>query len=354
MAGKKEVDKASAGPDAAGPTDSSEDKPIMMIRNISKSYRKKLVLRDVNFEVHPGDVFGLIGMSGSGKTTIFHMMSGTLKAEAGDVLVRRDILFSDNNKGRKDKKDFPDFVSVFRNQNRVKRNFGFATQTPSFYEHLTVEENLFMYGALYCMKRKKVEENTKYLLKLVDLEAERDTISSELSGGMQRRLDIACSLIHEPKVLFLDEPTSDLDPVMRKQIWSLIKEINGKGTTIVLASHILEEVENLCSKVAILHDRKILGYGTLKELKRLFRRNQQVEVEFESGDYSALMKRIRRIKGVEKVFEKDSRLVVFAPPGDKAVREVIKAVDSVKERLVSLDVADATLNDIFEALMEKD
>ncbi len=243
--------------------------PLIMVKNISKSYRKKLVLKDVTFEVFSGDIFGLVGMSGSGKTTLFQIMAGMITIQAGDVLIRHDIT------GPKKKQDLPDYLSVFRNPYIIKRNFGFASQLPSFYEHLTVEENLQMYGSLYGLKDKRIKENTSHLLGLVDLTDERDTIAEELSGGMQRRLDIACSLIHDPKVLFLDEPTSDLDPIMRKQIWKLILEINKKGTTIVLASHILEEVESLCTKVAIIHDKRVLGYGTLKELKGMFKRGKK-------------------------------------------------------------------------------
>ena len=247
---------------------SLKDQPLIMIKNISKSYRKKLVLKDVTFDVFSGDIFGLVGMSGSGKTTLFKIMSGMMTVQSGDVLIRQDIF------GLKKKPDQPDYISVFRNQHIIKKNFGFASQIPSFYEHLTIEENLQMYGALYSMNNKKIKENISRLLDLVDLSDERDTLAGELSGGMQRRLDIACSLIHDPKILFLDEPTSDLDPIMRRQIWKLIKDIQAKGTTIILASHILEEVENLCTKVAIIHSKKVLGYGTLKELKKLFKKSK--------------------------------------------------------------------------------
>ncbi|MFC1742050.1 ATP-binding cassette domain-containing protein [Nanoarchaeota archaeon] len=317
-----------------------------MVKNVSKSYRKKLVLKDVNFEIYHGDIFGIIGMSGSGKTTIFQLMSGILTPQAGDILVKSDTIQMHG-------KNVPDYVSILKNLTSIKRYFGFASQHPSFYEHLTVDENLLMYGALYGLPKSKVKENIAKLLHLVDLTQERDTLAAELSGGMQRRLDIACSLIHEPKVLFLDEPTSDLDPVMRKQIWNLIKEIHNKGTTVVLASHILEEVEALCSKVAILSDRKVIGYGTLKELKSLFRRNRQVKIELESGKYDSLIKRLKKEKNIERVMQKNNKLYIFIPNNSDITKNIIKAVESSKEKLLSLDVSDASLSEIFETLMKK-
>ncbi|MFH1063508.1 MAG: ABC transporter ATP-binding protein [Candidatus Woesearchaeota archaeon] len=325
---------------------SPSNQPVLMLRKVSKSYKDKLVLKDVDFDIFHKDIFGIIGMSGSGKTTIFQLMSGILNPQSGDVLVRNDLLF-DN------KSDSPDYVSVLRNQSRVKQNFGFASQIPSFYDHLTVEENLMFYGSLYGLKKKRIMENMEKLLRLVDLTEDRDSIAAELSGGMQRRLDIACSLIHEPKMLFLDEPTSDLDPVMRKQIWRLIKQINSQGTTIVIASHILDEVEQLCTKVAILHDRKILGHGTLKELKDMFKKGRIVKVMFDDNRYDALRKKLKKVKGVERTSEQDNELIVFVSGDDLTIRRVIKAVESCKERLVSLDVSDSTLTEIFERLTKK-
>jgi len=344
MSEKKEVGSSENKPVSIVPT---APQPLIMVKSLAKNYSKKLVLKDVTFEVFQGDIFGVIGMSGSGKTTLFEMMSGVISSQAGDILVRKDVFFSSKHK------ETPDYVSVFRNPTHVKRNFGFASQIPSFYEHLTAEENLLMYGALYGLSKKKAKENTARLLRLVDLTVDKDTIAAELSGGMQRRLDIACSLIHEPKVLFLDEPTSDLDPLMRRQIWALISEISGKGTTIFIASHILEEVEHLCTKIAILHDKHVLGYGTLKELKELFNKGKQIRVEFDGDDYEGLTKRLKNERYVDRMMEKDCKLIIFCARDDAAIRKIIKVIESGKEKLLSLDIADATLTEIFETLTKK-
>ncbi|NQU79603.1 ABC transporter ATP-binding protein [Candidatus Woesearchaeota archaeon] len=334
MVSKKEVEAS----------DSSIDQPVIMLKNVSKLFRKKIVLRDVTFDIGSKDIFGIIGMSGSGKTTLFQMMSGIIKLQAGDILVKSDVLFNDV-------KDIPDYVSVFKNTKNIRQKFGFASQIPSFYENLTVEENLMFYAALYNLPKKKAKESMYRLLRLVDLVDDSKTLASELSGGMQRRLDIACSMIHEPKILFLDEPTSDLDPIMRKQIWSMIKEINTKGTTVIISSHILQEIESLCTKVAILHNKKCMGYGTLKELKALFKRNRQVKVELESGNYSNILKKLKNKTGIEKVSVINNKMAVFIEYGDEpALKSIIQMIEKSKDKIVTLEVSDATLTDIFEKL----
>lgn len=347
MQGKKEVEDS---PSSKQDSYIDGNHPLIMLRNVSKSYRKRLVLKDMSFDIYPGDIFGIIGMSGSGKTTLFQLMAGIINVNAGDILVKRDILYPPK---KEDTAEHPDYASVIRNQSRIRKRFGFASQMPSFYEHLTVYENLMFYASLHNIPKKKAGENAGKLLELVDLAEEKETLASELSGGMQRRLDIACSLIHGPKVLFLDEPTSDLDPVMRKQIWSLIRSINKEGTTIIISSHIIEEIERLCSKVAIIHDKRVLGSGTLRELKGMFKKTQKIRVELESGNYDELIRKIRSVKRVERILQKENRLVVVLPPDEKSVRTIVRMAESDKDRLVSLDISDATLTEIFESLARR-
>ncbi|HII71585.1 TPA: ABC transporter ATP-binding protein [Candidatus Woesearchaeota archaeon] len=328
---------------------SLENKAFLSVKSLSKRFRKKLVLKDVDFEVEEKDIFGVVGMSGSGKSTLFHLMAGVFKQTSGDVLIRRDVLFD------KDAPQQPDYVSVYRNLTRARKKIGFASQTPSFYEHLTVEENMKLYGSMHGICGKRLQENMKRLLRMVGLEDEKETVSAQLSGGMQRRLDIALALLHEPKILFLDEPTSDLDPVMRIQIWALIKEINQQGTTILIASHILEEIEQLCTKIAILHGKRIVGYGSLEELKGLFARYQEVRIRLESGNYDNLMRKLRRESLViDKMFEKEGVLVVYTRREGKNLSSILKLIEQIDERILSLDISEAHLTEIFEMLAKKE
>lgn len=359
---KEEVDKGSksSNPDVKEPeavisSDVDLKKlPLISLKGVSKSFGKKLVLKDAEFEICEGDIFGLIGMSGSGKTTLFQLIAGLISPTSGDVLVRRDLLGIKKDKKSKKTKESPDYFSVFRNQKAIQKTFGFASQNPSFYEHLSVKENLMLYGELYGISKKKVKSAIPNLLKLVGLEDEEETIAGDLSGGMQRRLDIACSIIHEPKVLFMDEPTSDLDPIMRRHIWKLIKDINSRGTTVVLTSHILEEVENLCIKVGILHNKGVLGHGKLSELKKLFRKGQQIRIELDPPNYDALLKKVKkRNLTVDRISEQADQIVIFCPRNDKNTEKILNLVRDAKEKLVKIDISDANLTEIFEALARK-
>lgn len=230
--------------------------PIIQFRNIKKSFGKRVILDGVSLEINEGEIFGIIGMSGSGKSTILNILIGYYAPEQGEVLFY----------SYKDKK----YKSAAKNMIELRKTFGFAAQDPSFYPKLTVEENLLHFGSLYGLSKKVLKENAKHLLELAELYDERNQLAQTLSGGMEKRLSVACSLIHSPRVLILDEPTADLDPIRRKETWELIKEFHKKGTTIIIASHFLEELEPICTKIAILHDHKVSIVGTPAQLRKYY------------------------------------------------------------------------------------
>jgi ABC-2 type transport system ATP-binding protein len=230
--------------------------PIIRFKNVKKRFKKRLVLDGINLEIDEGEIFGIIGMSGSGKSTILKLLIGYYEPEQGDILFY----------SYKDKK----YKSAIKNIIELRKTFGFAAQDPSFYPKLTIEENLYHFGSLYRLPKKLIKENTDDLLELTSLSDARKQLGQTLSGGMEKRLSIACSLVHQPKVLILDEPTADLDPIRRRETWDLIKWLHKTRTTIVIASHFLSEIEPVCTKIAILHDHKIIDIGTPAELRKRY------------------------------------------------------------------------------------
>jgi len=240
--------------------------PIIQLKDVKKRFGKRIILDGINLEIDEGEIFGIIGMSGSGKSTILNILISYYEPEQGNILFY----------SYKDKR----YKSAITNVMELRKTFGFSAQTPSFYPKLTLEENLLHFGALYKLPKKVRKENTRYLLELTELYEARKQLAQSLSGGMEKRLSIACSLIHSPKVLLLDEPTADLDPIRRKETWKLIKELHKKGTTIIVASHFLEEIEPVCDKIAILHDHKIIAVGTPAQLKKHYSKSS-LEAVFE-------------------------------------------------------------------------
>lgn len=315
--------------------------PIFKIQNVVKSFGNHIILDGVSFDIRKGEIFGLIGASGSGKTTLLNIIIGAVRPDQGDVLFRFEHLL--------DFQKAMAFRSVFKKQAAVKKIYGFASQMPSFYSNLTLKENLEYFGSLYDLSYDALRTNIETLLNLMDLKNYDDLLAKNLSGGMERRLDIACSLIHDPAVLVLDEPTADLDPVLRDHIWTLVRKINKKGTTIILASHHLSEMENLCSRIAILKDKKILDVASPDSIKNKYSKIQEIHIECYPGNYSKIIPKLTK-KYLKSYEIRGSRMVIFTDKPQKVFHELFSILEKRKEEVIDMKVGKASLDDIFIAL----
>ena len=322
---------------------------VLKINKLHKNYGEVPILKDINLTIKPGEIMGIIGSSGSGKTTLLSTLVGFVKPEEGDVMFRQRHLVA----GTEEHADI--YRSVYKKQNEFKKSYGFAAQVPSFYEKLTVKENLEYFGELYGLGRESLTSNIKTLLKLLNLENSANVLGKNLSGGMERRLDIACALIHNPEILILDEPTADLDPVLRKNIMNLLKKINEKGTTIILSSHHLNEMEDVCSRIAVIMDKTIIEVGTPEELKDKYLKNHQIIVQTDPGEYEKIEKEInkkykKKIDHVE--IEEDSLKVITEKPRE-IINELIKLIENNQEKIIELKLVKPNLDQLFIALNEK-
>lgn len=217
------------------------------LQNVHKTYDKVPVVNDLSFTIESGEMFGLLGPNGAGKSTIIRMLTTLTRPSSGLIEVAG--------------------YDVVRNRQQVKQNIGVVLQQISVDADLTVWENMELHGRLHHIPNPRRQRLINQWLEYVELADRRDSLVKTLSGGMKRRLQIARALLHEPKVLFLDEPTVGLDPQTRRRLWEIIRDLNKQGMTMLLTTHYMDEVEFLCDRIGIMDAGQLIELGTLQQLK---------------------------------------------------------------------------------------
>jgi len=231
--------------------------PAVEVKELAKVINERIIVDRISFTVREGEVFGLLGANGSGKTTTFNMLSGLAAPSSGTIRIHgHDI----------------------KESGFIRRSIGLVTQQDSFYDTISVKENLRFFASQYGISRKEAEGRVKDLLSRMKLSEKADSVAGRLSGGMKKRLNMACSLMHDPGVVFLDEPTVGLDPVVRHEIWDVIKDLHDMKKTVILTSHYMDEVEYLCDRVAVMFAGRIAAAGTPQELKDRYKLKQMEDV----------------------------------------------------------------------------
>ncbi|MFO7710157.1 MAG: ABC transporter ATP-binding protein [Candidatus Woesearchaeota archaeon] len=312
----------------------------LRVSNVCKSFGQKQILDTITFDLNKGDLMGIIGLSGSGKTTLLSILIGFLEPDHGKVLY--------NVPSR------TDFVSIQDQPREITKIFGYSPQKQSFYKHLSVWENLDYFGSLFYMDEQVKKKAIFSTLELVNLAQFTSTLGGNLSGGMQRRLGIACSLIHDPPILILDEPTADLDPIMRQEIYKVIRRINQKGKTVLITSHFLNELDDLCNHVAILHDRAFSSQGSIQQLKHDYSSDQEICLQIESHNYDSIKRAIQH-SGVPltHIMVRDNSLVIYTPKADKVIHELIHIIEDKEEHILDLNLTKPSLTEVFESVVSK-
>ncbi|MFH1171159.1 MAG: ABC transporter ATP-binding protein [bacterium] len=292
---------------------------IIHVSNLSKRYGDFTAVDAVSFNVQAGEIFGILGPNGAGKTTTLEMIEG-LKSVSGGTIVL-------------------DGHNVEREPRTVKSLIGVQLQSSSFFDNLNLKELLLTFGSLYGRKVDAVR-----LLHDVELDEKAKSQVKELSGGQKQRLSIAAALVNDPKVLFLDEPTTGLDPQARRHLWDLISGINAKGKTIVLTTHYMEEAEVLCNRVAIMDNAKIVALDTPMNLLKTSDVGSTIEFHV---DRPVEKEQLSQLPDVEKVSSEDHGYTLITKHPEKTLPALFSLEDKLGFHLFNLQLHQATLEDIF-------
>lgn len=234
---------------------------MLSIQNLTKFYGKKKVLNDFNLQINAGEIYGLLGANGAGKTTTINLICGLLTHDSGKILINNDKLIQ-----------------------KSKYILGVAPQENLLYSQLSCEENLAFFGKIYGLKGTQLKSAIYESLKAVNLFDKKNETVANLSGGMQRRLNIAVALVHHPLLLILDEPTTGLDIESRYEIWQLILSLKQEGVTILLTTHLLDEAEKLCDRIGIMKEGKIILEGSLNQLKKIIPAKELILIDSEEEE----------------------------------------------------------------------
>jgi len=296
---------------------------MIQFKNVSMSYETNQVFEDLNLNISRGEVFGLLGPNGAGKSTIMHLLSGFLQASSGTVLLNE--------------KD------VVKNSLLSKNNLGFVPQEIALYEDFSAIENLRFFGSLYGLKGNVLTERISELLALIGLESRRNDLIKTYSGGMKRRINIAVALLHNPSVVLMDEPTVGIDPQSRNRIFEIIEKLQQRGTTVVYSTHYMEEVERLCTQIAIIDKGRILAKGTLKELLSTASKTDQIAISFQN--------RISDFKLKLPVdFHWEEEILLLNCNKNEDLTSVLNALNLIGVKIANIDFLQPNLEQLFMEL----
>lgn len=306
---------------------------IIEVENLKKSYGKLLALDNLNLAIEEGEVFGLLGPNGSGKTTAINCMLSLLHYDAGSIRIFEEEMTPESYD--------------------LKKVIGVVMQNVAVFPELTVEENIDYFCGLYVPDRKERKNLVNEAITFTGLDEFRKFIPKKLSGGLLRRLNIACGIAHKPKLIFLDEPTVAVDPQSRNRILEGILELNRKGSTIVYTSHYMEEVETICSRIMIIDKGKAIATGTKEELKSMIHLGKKVS--FEAEEITAVqIELLKKLPGVHSVEQSGHTVHLKSEEEDGILEKTLAFLKEQDIRYTNIYSEMPTLNDVFLEITGKE
>lgn len=308
-------------------------KSIISVRNLTKKYKELTAIDDLSFDVYEGEILGLLGPNGSGKSTTINCLLSLLNFQHGSIKILG-------------KEMTPESYDI-------KSKIGVVFQEIAVFEELTVYENIDYFCGLYIKDKETRKKYVEDAINLVGLESYKKFYPKQLSGGLLRRLNIACGVAHKPKIIILDEPTVAVDPQSRNNILDGIKKLRDDGATILYTTHYMEEVEILCDRIIILDKGKIIAQGTNEELKDLAKIEEKITVEVDSIS-AEILEKIKEFKTVEEVSLNKNALLVTYKKGNNNLKKLIDFLEENKITYNKIFSERPTLNDVFLELTGKE
>lgn len=298
------------------------------VENLTKQFGDFKAVNSVSFDIREGEIFGLLGPNGAGKTTTISILSTLLEPTAGRAQVNG--------------------IDIGKDQDGVRKSIGVVFQDQSLDEELTAWENMDFHGRLYRIPKEARDERINELLRLVELEERRDSLVKTFSGGMRRRLEIARGLLHEPAVLFLDEPTLGLDPQTRNHLWDYIRTLNRtKGITIILTTHYMDEADHLCDRIAIIDHGAIIALDTPEALKKRVGDDVVTVTSPDSERINADITREDSAPWISGAQQHDGEVIIRMQSAEEHVAELIRSFGNHGYEITSVSIHKPTLEDVF-------
>ena len=305
------------------------DDIAVKVESLEKRFGKFTAVNRINFEVKRGEIFGFLGPNGAGKSTTIRMLCGILSPTGGEGQVGG--------------------FDIFRQQEQIKQNIGYMSQKFSLYDDLTVEENIDFYSGVYKLSRNEKKERKEAIIQLAGIQDFRKSLTKNLSGGWKQRLALGCAIIHQPRIIFLDEPTSGVDPITRNNFWDIIKGMAKQGVTVFVTTHYMDEAEH-CNRLTLIYKGTIIAMGTPQEMKTKYMQNDILEVRV--ADTQAWTEKLKSLPEVREValFGANIHAVVSEGEAGSAAIKRLFEENEVSEYKISKIIP--SLEDVFVSLIE--
>ncbi len=293
---------------------------MIKVKDLFKQYNGTPVVNKISFQVAKGEIFGMLGPNGAGKTTTMEMIEGLRTPDSGQIYIAD--------------------LDAVKEREKIKKVIGIQLQSTALFDHLTVEEILLLYASFYPQTRPIIE-----LLTSFNLTEKKKTLVKHLSGGQKQRLAIALAVVHDPQVIFLDEPTTGLDPQARRDLWEIILRLKDEGRTVFLSTHYMEEAEQLCDRVAIMDQGKIIALDTPLGLIRQLASESVIEFYVEKEEMKEELSTLAGVKEVK--LAEDGAVMILSDQLQRTLYDLIRLADQQGITLSGLRTRTATLEDVF-------